>query len=71
MQLFNEKGWYPETEPADREILKKNKPDLIGINYCSTVFCAVEPGEDTSKLPPFYRNERFTLGNNPYLTKTK
>ncbi len=69
---LNEKGWYPETEPADREILKKNKPDLIGINYyCSTCIRAVEPGEDTSKLPPFYRNERFTLGNNPYLTKTK
>ncbi|WP_086347819.1 glycoside hydrolase family 1 protein [Candidatus Enterococcus clewellii] len=66
------KGWFPKTKPEDRLILKSNKPDIIGINYyCSTCIRAVEKGEDTSKLPPFYRNELFTLGNNPHLVKTK
>ncbi|MGG5372160.1 glycoside hydrolase family 1 protein [Enterococcus sp. AZ196] len=66
------KGWYPETKEEDAELLKNNRPDFIGINYyCSTCIRALDEGEDTSKLPPFYRNELFTLGDNPYLTKTE
>lgn len=66
------KGWYPETQPEDEAILKNNHPDLIGINYyCSTCIRAVKETDNISKLPPFYRNECFTLGNNPHLTKTK
>ena len=66
------KGWYPKTEFEDREILKSSKPDIIGINYyCSACIRATKPAEDVSNLPPFYRNELFTLGNNIYLEKTK
>ena len=66
------KGWYPKTASEDREILKSSKPDIIGINYyCSTCIRSAKPTEDKSKLPPFYRNELFTLGNNIYLEKTK
>ncbi|MFD1465323.1 glycoside hydrolase family 1 protein [Lapidilactobacillus mulanensis] len=69
---LNKKGWYPETEAEDKEILVANKPDLIGINYyASTCIRALKDGEDNSKLPPFYQNELFTLGTNNYLTKTK
>lgn len=69
---LREKGWYPETQSEDKAILCKNKPDFIGINYyASTCIRALHPDEDNSKLPPFYRNELFTLGNNDYLTKTK
>ena len=66
------KGWYPEIEEEDAAVLKNNRPDFIGINYyCSTCVRALADGEDNSKLPPFYRNELFTLGNNPHLTKTQ
>lgn len=66
------KGWYPESEEEDAAVLKNNRPDFIGINYyCSTCVRALADGEDNSKLPPFYRNELFTLGNNPHLTKTQ
>lgn len=69
---LKEKGWYPQTEPEDEEILKSNQPNLIGINYyCSTCIRALHDGEDNSKLPPFYRNDQFTLGVNKYLEKTK
>lgn len=71
-RYLEKKGWYPETQPEDVKTLTDNKPDLIGINYyCSTCIRALKPNEDTSKLPPFYRNELFTLGSNPYLKKTK
>lgn len=66
------KGWYPETEPEDQQTLLENKPDFIGINYyCSTCIRARKEGEDSSKLPPFYRHDKFILGNNAYLEKTK
>lgn len=69
---LTKKGWFPETKPDDDEILRQNKPDLIGINYyASTCIRSLKPKEDTSKLPPFYRNELFTLGTNTYLEKTK
>lgn len=69
---LNKKGWYPEVKPEDQQILTENKPDLIGINYyCSTCIRAKNNTDDNSKLPPFYRNEMFTLGNNAFLTKTK
>ncbi|MBO6332964.1 glycoside hydrolase family 1 protein [Enterococcus gallinarum] len=69
---LTKKGWFPETNPDDDEILRQNKPDLIGINYyASTCIRSLKPKEDTSKLPPFYRNELFTLGTNTYLEKTK
>lgn len=65
------KGWYPKGKEEDAEVLKNNRPDFIGINYyCSTCVRSLAEGEDNTKLPPFYRNEQFTLGNNPYLTKT-
>ncbi len=61
-----------EQEDEDEYLLKNNHPDFIGINYyASTCIRALEEGEDVSKLPPFYRNTLFTLGNNSYLKKTK
>ncbi|MFS1026907.1 glycoside hydrolase family 1 protein [Enterococcus casseliflavus] len=69
---LTKKGWFPETKPDDDEILRQNKPDLIGINYYASICIrSLKPKEDTSKLPPFYRNELFTLGTNTYLEKTK
>lgn len=68
---LKQKGYYPETEPDD-EVLKKYLPDFIGINYyASTCIRALKENDDTSKLPPFYRNDLFTLGTNKFLTKTK
>ncbi|MPM14494.1 Aryl-phospho-beta-D-glucosidase BglC [bioreactor metagenome] len=65
-------GWFPQVEPGDKEILESNKPDMIGINYyCSTCVRSLKSEEDNSNLPPFYRNNLFTLGSNPYLPKTK
>lgn len=69
---LKQKKWYPVVESGDEQILKQVTPDLIGINYyASTCIRALEEDEDNSKLPPFYRNEHFTLGNNDYLNKTK
>lgn len=69
---LKQKGYYPETEPDDEAVLKKNMPDFIGINYyASTCIRALKENDDTSKLPPFYRNDLFTLGTNKFLTKTK
>lgn len=66
-----DKGYMPTVENGDEEILKSSKPSFIGINYyASTCIRALRETDDNSKLPPFYRNELFTLGNNKYLTKT-
>lgn len=66
------KGYAPVQDKGDEKILTSCQPDFIGINYyASTCIRALKEGEDNSKLPPFYRNELFTLGNNQYLTKTK
>ena len=72
VNYLTKNGWYPLVEEGDQEILTSIRPDLIGINYyCSTCIRARREGDDSSKLPPFYRNELFTLGNNTYLEKTR
>lgn len=59
-------------QDSDVSLLKNNKPDMIGINYyASTCIKSRRETDDVSKLPPFYRHERFTLGQNKYLVKTK
>lgn len=59
-------------QDSDASLLKNNKPDMIGINYyASTCIKSRSETDDVSKLPPFYRHERFTLGQNKYLVKTK
>ena len=69
---LKDKGYAPVQDKGDEDILTSCQPDFIGINYyASTCIRALKEGEDNSKLPPFYRNELFTLGNNQYLTKTK
>lgn len=61
---------YPLAE--DKAVLVSNKPDIIGVNYyATTCIRARKEGEDYSKMPPFYQNELFTLGNNAYVEKTK
>lgn len=66
------KNYYPETMEEDKELLEKYVPDFIGVNYyASTCIRVREEGEDVSKLPPFFRNELFTLGNNEFLQKTR
>ncbi|MGT2800301.1 glycoside hydrolase family 1 protein [Streptococcus marmotae] len=71
-RYLEEQGWFPKVEVGDDEVLTTNRPDLIGINYyCSTCIRAKKTSDDSLKLPPFYRNELFTLGNNQYLEKTK
>ena len=69
---LKDKGYYPMTMEEDKEVLKATKPDFIGINYyASTCVRALQEGDDNSKLPPFYRNDLFILGNNTHLKKTK
>lgn len=69
---LHKKDLFPETKPEDEAILKADQPDLIGVNYyASTCIRARRPEDDVFHLPPFYRNELFTLGTNDYLPKTK
>lgn len=69
---LKKKGWFPEILEEEKKVLKENKPDFIGINYyCSTCIRALRTNDDNSNLPPFYRNELFTLGKNKYLRKTE
>ncbi|MBS4456016.1 glycoside hydrolase family 1 protein [Tuanshanicoccus lijuaniae] len=69
---LEKKGWLPDTEVVDKDLLTKYSPDLIGVNYyCSTCIRARKTTDNVSNLPPFYRNELFMLGNNQYLEKTK
>lgn len=66
------KGYYPVINEEDKVYLENNKPDFIGINYyASTCVRALRKDDSNEKLPPFYRNELFTLGSNDYLNKTK
>lgn len=67
-----EKGYYPETKPEDKMILKLCKPDFIGVNYYSSLCVrALHEDDDISKLPPFFQNDLFTVGTNEYLEKSK
>lgn len=69
---LEKQGMLPHMEKEDQQFLSENTPDLIGINYyCSACIRAKREDDDDSKLPPFYRNELFTLGNNQFLEKTK
>ncbi|MDG4982398.1 glycoside hydrolase family 1 protein [Lactococcus lactis] len=72
VNYLKEKGWYPKTEEEDKVILTENKPDLIGINYySSTCIRTKKENDNDSKLPPFYRNDKFILEKNPHIMKTK
>ncbi|MDQ0363036.1 glycoside hydrolase family 1 protein [Breznakia pachnodae] len=56
----------------DKELLESNTSDFIGLNYYTSTCIKAKPDEfDDSKLPPFYRNSFFTLGENKELKKTK
>lgn len=69
---LKEKGIDLGVLKEDKKLLEKYKPDLIGINYyASTCIRTREENVDVSKLPPFFRHERFTLGNNEHLVTTK
>ena len=66
------KNFYPLTEAQDEEILQAACPDFIGVNYyASNCVKAKVRGEDESKLPPFYRNELFSMAINDHLERTK
>ena len=66
---LQQKGWLPEQNEADKELLQSEAPDFIGANYySSSCIRALLPDDDLSKLPPFYQNETFTIANNPYLS---
>lgn len=59
-------------QEKDQSLLSTFKPDFLGVNYyASTCIRAKNEGEDTSYLPPFFRHEDFTLGENNYLDKTE
>ncbi|EUJ25510.1 glycoside hydrolase family 1 protein [Listeria cornellensis] len=78
---LEENGFAPDLEPGDTELLKKGKPDFMGVNYYRTMTNAANPldgigvgkmnttGEkgstQESGLPGVYRHV-----NNPYLEKT-
>lgn len=65
-------GLAAKTEPGDEQILRENQPDFIGINYyASNCVKAKNRREDESKLPPFYRNELFSMATNDHLQRTK
>lgn len=72
INYLKKNNWFPVIEEEDEAILTSVSPDMIGINYyCSTCIRARHENDDSSKLPPFYRNELFMIGNNTYLEKTK
>ena len=69
---LKENELYPITEVQDEEILTSSKPDFIGVNYyASNCVKAKDITEDESKLPPFYRNQLFSMASNEHLKKTK
>lgn len=72
VHYLHSQNLYPMTQLEDRQILQKEKPDFIGINYyASNCVKAKDPSEDASKLPPFYRNDLFSMAKNDCLEKTK
>lgn len=69
---LKKKGFYPDTKEEDEIILKSISPDFLGINYyASNCVKAKDLKEDESKLPPFYRNELFSMAKNESLQRTK
>lgn len=69
---LKEKYYYPIVEEGDAALLKSSCPDFIGVNYyASTCVRARFKDEQVAKLPPFFRNDFFTLGDNNHLEKTK
>lgn len=71
-QYLKKKQMYPVIAQEDEGILTEVKPDFIGINYyASNCVKAKDLNEDESKLPPFYRNELFSMAINTHLTRTK
>lgn len=69
---LKERGLYPNTSIEDQPILTSEKPDFIGVNYyASNCVQAKVKDEDESKLPPFYRNDLFSMACNDTLEKTQ
>ena len=65
------KGLYPDGRPEDERLLQAYHPDFIGINYyASNCVKAKDAHEDEHKLPPFYRNELFSMAVNTHLERT-
>lgn len=72
VSYLKQKGLYPKMQAEDCIFLTSAKPDFIGVNYyASNCVKAKVVNEDESKLPPFYRNELFSIAANDALIKSK
>lgn len=71
IHYLKKKQLYPNTEKEDEALLGYG-PDFIGINYyASNCVKAKNEEEDEQKLPPFYRNDLFSMAINHHLPRTK
>lgn len=71
IHYLKKKQLYPNTEKEDEALLGYG-PDFIGINYyASNCVKAKNAEEDEQKLPPFYRNDLFSMAINHHLPRTK
>lgn len=62
---------YPETDPADENILKGSSPDFIGVNYYFSVCAKKKEGSVNYNQPPFWVSDIYDICDNPYLPKTE
>lgn len=78
---LEEQGWAPEILPGDTELLKKGKPDFMGVNYYRTMTNAFNPIDGVGHGKMNTTGEKgtseekgvpglFKIQDNPYLEKT-
>ncbi|MHB2095890.1 glycoside hydrolase family 1 protein [Pantoea dispersa] len=77
LRYLQDRGYAPETEPDDSEILTAGRPDFVAINYYSTATIGASRG-DGSDVIPRAGDQQIMLGEagvyrpeeNPYTAKT-